>query len=99
MKFSEEIAEKILVALRQRLPDQKLSRCAICGTAAWVFHRGYVRLTVQEDLVATVLGGKAFPLIALICTNCGNTHLLNLGVLGLADLVKPDTEAETTEPE
>jgi len=98
MKFSEEVGQKIVAALRQRLPNQKLSPCAICGTNAWFINKGYVRLSIQEDLLGAVLGGKAFPMIALICTNCGNTHLLNLKVLGLGELAEPDTKAEPSEP-
>ena len=99
MKFTEEIAQKIFAALRQRLPEQKLSPCAICGTNAWYIYRGYVLLTIQQDLLDTVLGGPAFPMITLMCTNCGNTHLLNLKVLGLAELGEPDTKADAAQPE
>jgi hypothetical protein len=99
MKFTEEVGQRIITALRERLPEHKLSPCGICGTNAWSIHNGYVRLSIQKDLIGVQLGGSAFPLIALICTNCGNTHLLNLKVLGLEELTKPDTNAEPTESE
>jgi hypothetical protein len=99
MKYTEEVGQRIVAALRERLPGQKLSPCAICGTNAWVINTGYVRLAIQDDPRSARLGGKGFPMIALICTNCGNTHLLNLKILGLGELLEPDTKAEPTQSE
>ena len=38
----------------------------------------------SKTALAMTIGGQAFPLVPLICTNCGNTHLLNLFVLGFS---------------
>ncbi|MFC2069180.1 hypothetical protein ACFLTP_09290 [Chloroflexota bacterium] len=46
------------------------------------------RPNIQKDVKQIKLKGPFLPCIPVTCTNCGNTHLLNLITLGLKDLVE-----------
>ncbi|HBB88991.1 MAG TPA: hypothetical protein DC047_15405 [Blastocatellia bacterium] len=94
MKYTPAIKERIITALTGKLPNQRLGPCALCGTAAWFPSDGFVLISVTMDAPNLVFGGPALPSIALICSNCGNTHLLNLKVLGLEELLKPEPQAQ-----
>lgn len=59
-------------------------RCPLCGNLQWTLAEGFVYVTLQPDFAGVYVGGSGgLPGVALICTNCGNTHILNLVVLGL----------------
>lgn len=70
--------------------------CPVCGRsdAFGISDEGFVMLTLQENPRSLSLEGSALPCIALICTNCGNTELLNAIVLGLRPLVEQHSSAE-----
>ncbi len=56
--------------------------CAMCGHANEWELGGFVPLTISETPTALQLGGNVYPLIAVYCRNCGNTHFVNLFNLG-----------------
>lgn len=59
--------------------------CPICAGKTWSWGF-YVPLPIHTD--ATKMGfitPKIYPTVALICTTCGNTQLLNLRVLGFTE--------------
>ena len=56
----------------------------------------FVYLTLQPDFGGVYVGGTGgLPSVALVCSNCGNTHLLNLVVLGLGHLFGVPAETAT----
>ena len=61
-------------------------RCPLCGNLKWTLVEGFVYVTLQPDFAGTYVGTGGLPSVALVCANCGNTHLLNLVVLGLGHL-------------
>jgi hypothetical protein len=84
VKFSNEVLERILAALKRRFP--LLPECPLCGQRNWqVNSGGFVFVPLQQDSTNVVIGGPQMPCVALICMTCGNTHLLNLIVLGLKE--------------
>jgi hypothetical protein len=90
MKWSDEVRTEILGALLERLPGKKLGACSVCGTIKWNLQPAFVGiiastdLTLKEGEALHYSNDKVMPCIALTCTNCGNTHFLNLGPLGLS---------------
>jgi hypothetical protein len=84
--MSEQDGEIILKRLAERLPGGAPGACSLCGTSDWTLN-GYVSLGVQDRPSGAIfMGGPILPLVTFACTNCGNTHLLNLLLLGLDDL-------------
>lgn len=87
MKYSEEVGARIIARLNQVAPNLK---CPLCQTDNWVIANGYVFLPVHQHSFAFLRGGGSgeLPCAAITCKVCGNTHLLNLVMLGLGDLLK-----------
>ena len=64
--------------------------CPVCGRsdAFGISPEGFVMLRLQEDSASLQLEGSALPCIAMTCTQCGKTELLNALILGLSHLVE-----------
>lgn len=96
MRLTRETKKRILAAIKQRVPDA--GACPLCRSPHWTLAEGLVFLVLQEQpagqepAVPVSLGGSGLPCAAIICTNCGNTHLLNLLTLGLAELFEASVE-------
>jgi len=80
MPTDKEIQERIIAALKAKMGGTP--NCPICGHNVWSVGNRYVTLSVTKNPSQSTLGGENYPLIPLICSNCGNTHLLNLLILG-----------------
>ena len=88
MPFSPEVREKILAAVQQRAPNAK---CSLCGRSdCWTIPDGFVSIPLMLDIWLGVKANSTLPCAALICENCGNTHLLNLVHLKLESMAQPD---------
>ena len=87
MKFTPEVANRIIARLNEVIPAR---RCPLCGTDDWIVVSGYVFLSVDVQSWSLVRGRGVgeIPCTAITCKVCGNTHLLNLIQLGLGDLLK-----------
>ena len=94
MKYTKETSDRILAAIDERLPEGRVGPCPICGTTDWKLASGFVVLKVEARVRGMAFGGPAIPCAAIVCKNCGNTHLMNLVVLGLEDLFQPEPESE-----
>jgi formate dehydrogenase maturation protein FdhE len=92
MKYSKEVHDRILVALSSRLPGKKLGNCPICGELKWNIASAFVAITTTVEPQQITLGPNAWPCVILYCTNCGNSHFLNLVVLGLQELLMPEEQ-------
>jgi hypothetical protein len=84
MPSKDEVVKKISAALNERTGGQK--PCNVCNQTKWVVVEQYVVMPVVNDPTAIVLGGNVMSLTPVVCSNCGNTHLINLRVLGFSDL-------------
>lgn len=92
MPSKQEVVEKITAALNERTGGQK--PCVVCGQTKWIVVPKFVVATVGNDPQQVMLGGQSMPLVPVVCTNCGNTNLINLLVLGFKDtsLLKIDDD-------
>jgi hypothetical protein len=91
LAFTEEEKQKILGAIRTKVPQ--MGKCPICGNPHWTLADGFVSLPIQGQIGGIVLGGPTLPCVPIICTNCGNTALLNAMLLGLKDVLGTKTES------
>lgn len=86
MAFTEEERQEIEKAIREKAPG--LGRCALCEHGHWNLQDGFVTQVLQDGPKSLKLGGPAIPSIVVICSNCGNTYLLNVIALGLRHLLE-----------
>ena len=83
-RFSEA-RDEIIAALNERI---RITACPLCGTNGWTLADGFAPLALQESFFGFRVGGPVLPCVALVCNNCGNTHLINLLNIGLRHLVE-----------
>jgi hypothetical protein len=105
MKWDDEARQAVITALAERLPDQKIPRCVICGTWEWKLMDLIVAAPGSTDFVGRRLPEKSYasedlilPLAVLTCSNCGNTHFLNVLMLGLAKVFLEEQQQEPESP-
>lgn len=85
MISSQELQQKVIEALAEKI--EMGMRCPLCQVDDWNVQIGTTFLPLRtESPNGSSWNQQALPSAALICGNCGNTHLLNLSVL-LPDLV------------
>lgn len=90
MKESEK--DRALKVINERLGHAP--KCPLCQKSDWVLSDDPVMHSLQDDPNFYQLQGPYLPTIALICNYCGNTHFLNLKVLGLEDFYDPKLTQE-----
>lgn len=79
--------QKVMAELRERLTDGEFSPCVVCGHTRWAMDDGIAAVDVSSnvDEMSNKDGRDMyFPLVSLICDNCGNTHFINAKILGIA---------------
>lgn len=60
----------------------KSRNCHLCHANTWEVN-GFVVLPVGDSPTQMVLGQRVLPTVAVVCRNCGNTHIVNAVVSGL----------------
>ncbi len=78
--ISREEQEKITEVLTER---GALEPCPRCGHDEFAMADGYGQYFLQSEIGKTIIGGRAIPFVAAICTHCGYISQHALGVLGL----------------
>jgi hypothetical protein len=82
--FTPEQSQEILQKINQKLGGPPT--CPMCHHNVWQLSDGIVLLTLQSPASGGIqLGGKSLPGVPLICSTCGNTVLLNVFMLGVAE--------------
>ena len=79
MPSNQEITQRIIDYLSAKSPGPA---CPICQKNVWTVGDGYVVLPISPHPTEMHMGGKVYPLVAITCSNCGNTQLINLIKLG-----------------
>jgi translation initiation factor 2 beta subunit (eIF-2beta)/eIF-5 len=77
-----DISQRILNRLTERVGEYK--PCAVCGKHDWLLQDKFANIPLVSDPSGNRLPQYApmMPNVALVCQNCGNTHFINLLVLG-----------------
>lgn len=91
MALSQEKQQAILDAVLAKMQAQRVGPCSLCQTSNWQLVDGFSSINLSDIAGQVVLGGQTLPCVVIVCKRCGNTHLLNLRVLGLDHLLpKPE---------
>lgn len=77
----EEALNKIADRLQEKISGQH--PCTICNETKWIIGEP-INVIIQKNLDKFLLDGETYPLVTLICGNCGNTHFLNVRILGFS---------------
>ena len=77
----------------------RVGPCSVCRTEKFTLTDGFALISISDQPNLVQLGGQTLPSVALVCTNCGNTLLINLLLLGMHDLVTPKAEDESVSHE
>ena len=76
-KLSDEQAAQAIAWITARMGSDP--KCPMCSGSDWTLGDMPLRVQASDALV----GGLGFPLLGLVCENCGNTQFLNMLVMGL----------------
>jgi hypothetical protein len=77
----------------------RVGPCSVCRAQQFTLADGYVSLSISPTSKAVQIGGPHLPSVALVCTNCGNTFLFNLILLGMQDLVSNSPPVDSDSPD
>lgn len=92
MAFSASKLQLIQQAISSRVRNYS---CVLCQNTNWSLSDQANLLSLTDNIGSITLGGNSLPLVAMTCTNCGNTHFINLAILGLLDQLRaPDQPSE-----
>jgi hypothetical protein len=100
MPTEKEIFAKIQRALVEKTGGSR--PCVVCGQNRWILETRFVRLPVTRDPKQYQTDENCgFPYQPICCGSCGNTHFINLIVLGhpngeLDGLVYPPDEESSS---
>ena len=80
MATEKEIQERIIKAINAKM--DKKPTCPMCGYNIWTIASGYVVASASKHPTTVGTAKNVFPMVPMICSNCGNTQLFNLAILG-----------------
>lgn len=83
MALSQEQRDQVEAAITKRFVDE--GRCSLCGSKHWVIGDGIGVFELLPSLAAGSRSHSGMPVLPIVCSQCGNTHLLNLMTLGLME--------------
>lgn len=66
----------------------KQGKCPICATDKWQIAPHLVAPIISSGGVLNV-GGRTYPQVMIICSNCGFTNFFNAGIMGLLGGLHP----------
>ena len=67
--------------------DQKAvdMTCPICTKATWIPGSLILTPPARGKGKSMVIGGRTYPMVPIICTNCGYMHFFNALIVGLEE--------------
>lgn len=84
MPLSQAKQQEIINALSTKSMNYE---CSFCHQRHFVLQDGYTLFAMQDDVRGLQLGGRAMPVVMLLCNNCGYVMQFAIGSLGFS----PDT--------
>ena len=87
MAYTKAEVKAFAAAFSERLISVSGRPCPVCGKEdQWKIGASIIALLTSDntkDLPDPDKRDKFYPVLPFYCSNCGNTHLLNVQVLGL----------------
>jgi hypothetical protein len=74
-----EFQSKVIAALQRSIPG---SKCPLCGHSDWAVQGGVYWFKESIRTPFAESNAPALPSAAMVCKVCGNTHFINLQILG-----------------
>jgi hypothetical protein len=74
MALDQESLDKLIGHIREKWGARS---CPMCHANNWLV-QGFVPLILSDSVKTVTIGGKSLPSAAVICSNCGNTIIVNL---------------------
>ena len=81
---SANLSAEQLEKLRIHIATKWKNGCPMCGHRAWI-PNAYSNLSLSPRPKGLVVGGTTLPSLAMVCSNCGYTALLNAIMAGVLD--------------
>lgn len=82
-ELSEEQRERFGRWINSKAP--LVGKCPVCGTRNWTLLGHFVEIPIYRGGNIVFGSGPSYPNVGLLCTNCGNTQLINAVVSGVID--------------
>lgn len=79
--LSEDQKRKVEAWIHSRA--SLIGKCPICASRSWTLIEHFVDLPIYRGGRIVVAGGPSYPNVAIVCTNCGNTNLINAVISGI----------------
>ncbi len=80
MALDEDTVDKFTKFINEKWKNKN---CIRCDSNSWVFH-GYVVLHVSDLPIVNAIPNQGLPSVAMVCTVCGTTEIVNAIVAGVA---------------
>jgi hypothetical protein len=91
--FSEEQSARVQAVVRGKIAGG--NGCSLCGNRHFNIGTDLVHLILQPDASKTEIAGTALPCLPVTCSKCGEVYLLNVFVLGVAEILNVIPSAAT----
>lgn len=84
--LSEEAKKRLIEWITSRWANA--GKCSVCGVKEWQVgtHAVALMTTVGDTMSMNIGGSIVYPVVPLMCKNCGNTTLINAFMSGI---IKP----------
>ncbi len=92
-KFDDEKQIKALAWLNEKWPSSKRN-CEVCDCSNWSVSKDFITPLVFDG--GLQLGKTAYPVVGVICQNCGNTKYFNAVKMGLLEEITKETHGKTS---
>lgn len=79
-KFEEHINKKMTL----------IGKCPVCSSRSWTVLDHMVHIPIHYG-GNIMVGGPSYPSVGLICSNCGNTQLINAVFAGVVQANPSET--------
>lgn len=89
MELDQEQQKELIEKLNELLPEP--NECGACGSSDWIVPPTVFELAEFRGPEGKQRGGRVFPVVPIVCANCGNTRMMSAVKLGV---VAPGVEEE-----
>ena len=83
--MSGELNEEQKAKFKQHIEQKAslLGKCPLCSHRSWTLLNHFLDVHIHHGDGNFRIGGDTYPHVGLMCTNCGNTQLVNAIFAGL----------------
>lgn len=94
MELSSDQKKKLMTHLNTKWENRP---CHLCGENDWTVSESIFEMTEFLGENRSMTPGKIFPVVTVMCNDCGNTNLINPFVVGIIQNQQDDSGDEINE--